>query len=277
MGERPPIRRAHTAATVSSTSAGLATFFLASTTEIAAVAAGDILSVYDPADETDAHVFYVLSLGTTSVTAINGYDGGALASTSTDLDSALFEQNAPWTGLEIFEAIDTVMANLLWPWVYDVVSTTIAAPDLIDGQEAVAAEAEEIISAWQIIGPSAIQVAVDRQPHEVHTSVKSTGKLAAFNWINGSTGYYTYRAKYTEADEVDTELTHLIALGAAAILLGASISETTLESTKKDNAEASGRRGSAADRIWRDFLTLRQSMAEEQVNRLPNKIYFSRG
>src|SRR3990167_10197037 len=152
MGERPPIRRAHTAATVSSTSGGLATFYLSSTTEGGYVSAGDILSVYDPADEADAHVFYTLSVSSSSITAINGYDGGPAVSASTDLDSALFEQNPLATGFEIFEAIDTVVANWLWPWVFDVVTATVTAPDLVDGQHAVTSEVEEIISAWQVIG-----------------------------------------------------------------------------------------------------------------------------
>ena len=277
MGEKPPIRRAHTASTVSSTSGGLATFYLASTTEGAEVSAGDILSVYDPSDEADAHVLYLLSVSSSSVTAINGYDGAPLVSGTTDLDSALFEQNPTWTGYDIFEAIDTVVANMLWPWVFDEVTATIASPNLASFQNEVPAEVEEIITCWQIIGPYKQLVAVSRQPWVVHATVSSTGKLAAFDWINASTGYYTYKAKYAEADEADTELTHLIALGAAAILLGASISETTLESTKKDNAEAVAQRGSAGDRIWRDFITLRQNMSEELGRRLPNRILHNRG
>jgi hypothetical protein len=68
-----------------------------------------------------------------------------------------------------------------------------------------------------------------------------------------------------------------VALGASAVLLGASMSEATLGSTKKDNTEAADRRGSAADRIWRDFLTLRQNMSEELGRRQPNQIYINRG
>jgi len=277
MGEKPPFRRTHSAATVSSTSAGLATWFMSSTTEGAAVSAGDVLSMYDPSTEASAFSFYVLSVSSSSVTAINGYDGAPSVSASTGLDSKLLEQNAPWTGYDIFEAIDTVMANLLWPWVYDEVSATIATPNLASYQNEVPAEVEEIIRAWQVIGPDKLPIPVTHQPYRVHTTISSTGKLAEFGYINGTTTYYTYRAKYAEADEADTELTHLIALGAAAILLGASMSETTLEGTKADNAEALGQRSGAGDRIWRDFLTLRQSMAEEQVGQLPNKIVFSRG
>jgi hypothetical protein len=181
------------------------------------------------------------------------------------------------TGFEIFEAIDTVIANYLWPHVYDVVTATITTPDMVDGQHEVPAEVEWIESAWQIVGPTSCKITVQNQPDQVHTTISSTGKLTNFNWINGSTGYYTYRAKFAEADEADTELTQLIATGAAAICLGASLSETTLESTKKDNAEAVSQRGSVGDRLWRDFLTMRQNMAEEQNKRAPNRIIFSRG
>jgi hypothetical protein len=239
--------------------------------------AGRTLSVYDPDTRADAHVMYILSVTTDAILAVNGYLGSATISSDGDLDAALLEMNAMVTGFEIFEAIDTVIANYLWPHVYDVVTATITTPDMVDGQHAVPAEVEWIESAWQIVGPSSHQIAVTNQPAQVHTTIASTGKLASFDWINGSTGYYTYRAKFAEADEADTELTQLIATGAAAICLGASLSETTLESSKKDNAEAVAQRGSVADRLVRDFLTMRQSMAEEQNKRAPNRILFSRG
>lgn len=277
MGEKPSFRRAHTAATVASTSGGLATFFLASSTEGGLVNPSDILSVYSPTVEGDAHCFYVLSVNSSAITAVNGYNGAPLVSGSTDLDSALFEQNANWTAFEIFEAIDTVVANQLWPWVFDVNTTTYTSPDLTFGTEALPAEAERVISAHQIIGGREIPVEFATQPEQVHTSLASTGKLGRFRWLNGTTGYITYISKYAEADEADTEITHLIALGAAAILMGAAITETTLESSKKDNAEAVAQRGGAGDRMWRDFLTLRQNMSEELGRRLPNRIYVNRG
>jgi hypothetical protein len=202
---------------------------------------------------------------------------GSPTITASDLDSALLEQNATWTDYEIFQAIDTVVANYLWPWVWDEVTATITSPDLASYQDEVPAEVEEITHAWQIIGPHKEMIPVSRQPWRVHSTLSSTGKLAEFGYINGSTTYYTYRAKYLEADEADTELTHLIATGAAALLLGASLAEATLDSTKKDNIEAVGQRGSAADRIMRDFLTLRQNMSEEQGRQNPQRIYIDRG
>lgn len=277
LGEKPAVRVGAASANETTTNQ-LCTFAL-DTNEGAKVKPGNILSVYDPSTEADAHAFYVTGVSGDTITAINGYLGSPVivGSDSGDLDNALFEQNPMVTGYEIFEAIDTVFSNLLWPQVYDMVTASITTPDLVDGQEAVAAEAEEIVSAWQISGSTIYQVPATRIPYEVHTTVATTGKLAAFDWIDSSTGYYTYRAKFTESDETDTELTQLVATGAAAILLGASVSETTLESTKKENQGAVSQRSAAGASLWRDFLTLRQSMSEELSKRLPSQIYVNRG
>jgi hypothetical protein len=276
LGEKPSIRLASATANETVIAGGLVSFEMAAG-EAAKVKAGNVLSVYDPAAEADAHVVYVTAISSNTVTGINQYLGSPSCSTDGDIDSAVFEQNPMVTGYEIFEAIDTVVANLLWPHVYDVVPATIASPDITFGTEAVPAEVEFIETAWQLIGSREVLIPVSRQPYQVHTDLATNGKLAKFDWVNGTTGYYTYHAKYAEADETDTELTHLIALGAAAICLGASISETTLEATKKDNAEAVNQRQSAGDRLWRDFLTLRQNMSEELTKRQPQRIFVNRG
>ena len=277
LGEKPALRTG--AANANESISGQLVIFTIGAAEGAKVKAGNVLAVYDPDTEADAHAVYVTSISTDTITGVNGYLGSpaVVGADSGDLDAAVFEQNPLVTGYEIFEAIDTVVANLLWPHVYDVVTATIASPDITYGTEAVPAEVEFIETAWQLIGSQEVLIPVSRQPYQVHTDLATNGKLARFDWVNGTTGYYTYHAKYAEADEADTELTHLIALGAAALCLGASISETTLESTKKDNAEAVSQRQSAGDRLWRDFLTLRQNASHELVNRQPQKIFVSRG
>lgn len=277
LGEKPALRRAAANADESLTGAILTFSVLAG--EGAKCNPGDVLSVYTTT-AADMHVVYILSISTDVITALNGYLGSPLVvgSDSGDLDNVVLEQRSLITSFEIDEAIDTVFANFLWDDVYDIVTATIASPNLTHGQEAVAAEVEEVISAWQIIGTEAIGIAVDPKiPYEVDSTLASTGKLVSFDWINGSTGRYTYRAKYTEADEADTELTHLVALGASALLLSTVLFETTLESTKKDNVLAVEQRGRVSSLIWRDFLTLRQNMSEEQSKRLPQRIYVNRG
>lgn len=275
-GERPALRIAASNAN-ESTSGNLVTFSVVAG-QGAKVAEDDILAVQTSV-AADAHVIYVTGVSTDAVTGINGYLGSpvVIGSDSGDLDNAVLEQRPLVTSYEILEAVNTCIANLLWPHVYDIETASVSAPDITFGTEEVAATVEEIISAWQVHGGREWLIPVTRQPYDVHTSVSSTGRLAVFDWLNGDTGYYTYRSKYAIADEADTEITHLIALGAAAILMGASISETTIEPGKKDNMEAVSMRGSAADRVWRDFLTLRQSMAEDQIRRLPARIVFNRG
>ena len=270
LGEKPPIRQA--AADALETTTGQTTVFAMLAGEGAKVKNSDVLSVYDPSTEDDAHVVYVLSTATDTITGVNSYLGSPTI-TAGDLDSALFEQNAAWTGYEIFQAIETVVDSLLWPYIYKLTSATIASPDLVDGQEAVAAGTEVITHAWQIIGSTNHPVAVSpRQPLEVSTSLASTGLMATFDWIDGSTGYYEYREK------VDvTAHARLIALGAAGLLLGGSLAEATLERTKKDNTEAVAGRGQAANAVWRDFLTLRQNISDELSKRLPQRIYIDRG
>ena len=277
LGEKPSMRRA--ASNANESLAGEILTFSLLAGEGAKCNPGDVLSVYTTT-AADMHVLYVLSISTDVVTAVNGYNGSPLVvgSDSGDLDNVILEQRALVTSHEIDEAIDTVFANFLWDDVYDIVTATIASPNLVHGQEAVAAEVEEVISAWQIIGTEAIGIAVDPKiPYEVDSTLASTGKLVSFDWINGSTGRYAYRAKYTESDEADTELTHLVALGAGALLLGTVLFEATLESTKKDNVPAVEQRGRVSSLIWRDFLTLRQNMSEEQSKRLPQRIYINRG
>lgn len=277
LGEKPTIARTADTASASVTN-GIVTLTMA-TDWGEKIGAGDILSKYSLADESKAFVFYVLTVdeSTDVVTAINAYQGSPAFATAADLNKQFLEQNPLATGYQIFEAIDVVVTNMLWPEVYDVVTASISAPDITYGTEAVTSEVEEIISAWQIIGSQEVAIDFSRQPWEVHTSVASTGKLAHFRWHNGSTGYYTYRAKLLEADEADTELTYLIALGAAAFLLGGTLPSATLEATKKDNTEAVTQRSAAGDRLWRDFLTLKQQMGSELAKRQPNRIYIDRG
>jgi hypothetical protein len=204
---------------------------------------GQVLSVYDPADEADAHAIYITSIATDAITGINGYLGSpaVAGADSGDLDNAVFEQEPFVTGFEIFEAVDAVFAHLLYPWVYDITTGTM------------------------------------RVPLDVDTTIASTGRLATFDWFDSSTGYYTYKEKLAEADEAGDELTHMIAVGAAAVILGAHLVETTLESSKKDNMEGVSQRQRVGSLLWRDFLTLRQNYSEELVRRIPQEIIINRG
>ncbi len=233
--------------------------------EGAECAPGQILSVYDPETEADAHAIYITSIATDAITGINGYLGSpkVTGSNSGDLDNALLEHEPLVTGFEIFEAIDTVFSAYLWPDVYNIADVSVASPDLVDGQHEVAATVMRITDAYQVIGPTIHKISHTRHPEDVHTTLSSTGKLAQFDWIDGGTGYYTYHAKLVEADEATQELTQLIATGAAAVTLGGHLVETTIQGTKAHNAQAVSQRQQVGSLLWRDFLTIRQGLSEE--------------
>ena len=272
LGEKPTIRQG--AADAAETITGNTVVFTVASGEGAKIKPGNIISTWGETEAT-THALYVLSVATDAVTAVHGYLGSAVT-IADSLDGVLFEQNPLATEFEIYEAIDTIFTNMLWPHVYNVVEATIASPDLIDGQEAVAAAAEHIHYAYQIIGPSVIDIPFQSEPRVVATALASTGRLGQFEWQTATTGYYQYREKYDEADETTDELTHLVATGAAAIVLGASLVEATIEGTKKDNVEAVSQRGAVGTSLWRDFLTLRANMSEELTKRLPSRILVHR-
>lgn len=277
LGEKPALRVVASNAN-ESVSGELVTFTLASG-EGAKVKPGNILAVRSASNENQTFIVYVTSVSTDTVTGVNGYLGSAsiTGSDSGDMDDKVLEQNPLVTTYEIFEAIDQVIAHMLYPYVYIVDHGTISSPDLIDGQHEVPATVKEILFAQQKIGDTIYKVPAQLTPHEVHTTLSSTGKLAEFDWIDGSTGYYTYKRPITEDDDDNEEITLLIATGAAAVALGAAVPETSLSVTKKDNVQASDRRGQAADRLWRDFLTLRQNFQHELQLLNPQRILIDRG
>lgn len=141
LGEKPSIRLAAADALESTASDPLVSFALAAG-EGAKVKPGEMLSVYSPV-AAGAYVIYVTSMATDTVTGVNGgLIGAPEVVTAGVLDSALFEQDPFVTSHEIHKAIDTVVARFLWPEVYSIEAKTITSPDLIDGQEGVAADVE---------------------------------------------------------------------------------------------------------------------------------------
>lgn len=278
LGEKPAVRLAASNAN-ESVSGQLVTFSVASG-EGAKCKPGQVLSVYDPDTEGDAHAILVTSISTDAITGVNGWLGSpdVSGSDSGDLDSAVLEQNPLVTGFELFEAVDAIFTHFLFPQIYDITTATISSPDLTDGQEAVNANALEIINAHQIIGSTAHPVGFTRFPQDVNTTIASTGKLATFDWVTSSTGYYTYKEKLAEADESSDELTRMVATGAVALCLGGHLVETTIQGTKHENAQAVSQRAQVGSLLWRDFLTMKQAYSE-QLGRQgdANRILVSRG
>jgi hypothetical protein len=276
LGEKPAIRLAAANAAEDTSSAPLVSFAVLAG-EGAKIKASDVLSVYDAADADAAHVIYVTSISTDTITGVNGgMIGAPLVATDGDLDGAILEQDALVTSHEIHQAIDVVIERHLWPELFNTETKTIASPDLVDGQEAVAADVQEIMAAWQIIGDTVYSIPFQRHPLDVDTSIASTGRMAEFDWIDGGTGYYTAKTKIVAADD-DGGLTRLIATGACAMVLGGAIVEATLENTKKDNADAVSQRNQVGGILWRDFLTLKQEYSRELGRHNESRILIDRG
>jgi hypothetical protein len=258
LGEKPSLRPLAAAANVS-VSGSQVTFDLAAG-EGAKVKAGHILSFISENDDTQAYVFYVTSMSTDQVTAFNGYHGApAIANASADMNSGYLEHQPLRTEYEIHEAVDTVFDTLLWPNVWDFDTATVT-PNMQHGQVDLPAAVQDIDTAWQVIANVAytIPFAVYRN---LHTTVTANGVLGAFDALDSSTVYYTYRSKLAIGDETgDEALVWMVATGAAALLLGASVSDTAQERSKKDSKN---RQRDIAATLWRDFLTLRQQYGAE--------------
>lgn len=261
LGEKPSIRLA-AADAAESISTNTMTFDLA-TGDGANVKAGHILSVMG-ATRAASYGLYVTDVSTDTLTVLRTYRGSPDAGGSADLlDGAVFYQNPLAMGHEIHDMIDRVVDRMLWPQVWDYDTATVT-PDLTDGQVELPATVMDLDSAYQIIGGEAYPVpfAVQRN---VHTTVSSTGVLGTIGAINGSTVYYTSKSKFTIGDESgdDAAVVHLVALGAAALLVGGEVAAAEMERAKKD---AQNRDLSRVENIFlRDFLTLREGFMSEEA------------
>jgi hypothetical protein len=239
--------------------------------------AGHVVGSYGATVASEAHVLYVVSQSEAgTLTAVNGYLGSPLVANPEDIEGYV-EIQPLVTEHEIIRGIDTIYSKMMWPEVYKMKTETVAAPNLINGQESVPADAEYIVSAWQELGPTIYDIPVTRQPRQVHTSLSATGRFTYFDWLTATEGYYTYRARYVLGDEDTHDIGYMVALGAAAITLGGHVAEASMERSKKDNADGVDRRTAIGDRLWRDFLTLRQAHMEDVGKNLPQQLHINRG
>lgn len=256
LGEQPTIIQAAADAAESSPAA-VVTFTLASS-EGAKVAPGDMLSVYGAATAAVAHSVYVLSVSTDTVTAVNGYWGSPVVA-DTLLDSALLELNPLRAEHFLFQAVESVFSTFLWPDVLKYGQKSVT-PDLTDYQVDVPATVEAILSAWQVVGDTRYTIPFGLVT-DLETNLTATGSLAEFFAIDGSDVYYTTEERIISTDTLSEALTQCIATGAAAIALGASVAETSMAFASKDS-QSRGER-SVADRLWREFVTLRSALADD--------------
>jgi len=259
VGEKPPLRIA--AADAAESVAGpLVTFTLASG-EGAEVKAGDILSVRSAASLVTAFVVYVTSMNGDIVTGVNGYVGtDVTGSDSGQLDNAVLEQSAPSsaTDFAIIKSIEAVIDGLLYPHVF-VLTTSTVTPDLATDQVEVAATIEKIKTAVQVITSKARSIAFNLEKN-LHVTVSTTGSLVELDTFDGSAVFLTTEAKFKSSDTMEEDVEACIAMGATALSLGGDTAAANRERASKDSQKRGERDISAT--MWRDFLTLRQSISE---------------
>jgi len=220
---------------------------------------GDVLSQYGSTSTADAYSFYVTSISTNDLTCINGYEGASIANGASMAGMVL--EVMPLVGeWKMFECIDIAVGRFLWPEVFDMETDTVT-PDLSTGQVAVDARDEEILSAWQKIGSQTYPVSFHLEK-KMSTALFASGNMGSFDFIDASTLYYAAKRRISTANSTSSAaLNNLIAVCAAAISLGGTQVETSLDSSKKDSQERGKR--DVASSLWRDFMVQKQVFSED--------------
>jgi hypothetical protein len=253
LGEKPSIRRVASDASVS-TSGALVTFSLASG-EGTKVRAGQILSSVSPNEKTKAFVFYVVSVATDAITAVNGYNGApSIASSATDINSGILEHQALVSEFTIHQKVDTIFSKFLYPDAYKRSTRTIT-PDLTKYESELPAAVERVTRAVQRISGFTrdIEFGIAK---DLHTTVSSTGSRIFYRPLDGSTIFLTTIERLAVGDEAtDAGLIDLVASGAAALSLDASVAGAMQERAKKDATQ----RQLTANDLWRSYITVRNS------------------
>lgn len=257
VGEAPAIVLA--AANANETVAAPTIVFTVATGSGAQIQAGNVLSVVNAASAASAYMLYVLSVSTDTVTALMGYLGSPSPTAVNALDGAVFEIDPLKSENLIWQKMEAVFSTMLWPEVYKYGTYTVT-PDLSNYQVELNANVEAIVSAHQSFGGEFIKIPWDIQKN-LSTSISSTGVLGTLYAIDGSSVYIQTKERYAATDTHPAAVEECVAVGTAAMVLGAARSSTDLESSSKDS-QFRGQRN-PADALWRDFVTLRSAIAED--------------
>jgi len=221
---------------------------------------GDILSVRTPVSAAAAFVLYVTGVSTDTVTAVNGYEGEAVA--DGDLDNAVLEVNAPssYNGLALLRHVETVLGNLIYPHIFRLDNEAVTA-SITTGEAEVPATVEKIRDAMQVIASETWRIPFELQKN-LPATISSTGKLATLGVYDTSVVHLIVEEKYLTSDtDIPAEVESIIAIGAAALAAGGDVTAANMERGSKESQKRGERDVSAS--LWRDFLTLRQSKSEE--------------
>ena len=209
LGQKPSLRRGTGSVTVAD---DIVTFSVV-TGEGAKIRKGHILSSWNSTDTTDAYGFYVLSLSSDALTCANGYNGAAIANSATV--PAIMEHQAEPTEYTVQAAIDDIIAAYLYPEVFDIIMDSFT-PNFASLQSTADADDEEIIRAWQKIGPTTYQVPI-KLIQNMPTAEFSTGKMVTYDVRVSTDVDYSAKRRVSIANSTNTALEGLIAKGAAAL------------------------------------------------------------
>lgn len=257
MGEKPSLRRVAADAGVAGT--GVVMFDLAAG-EGDKVKAGDVLAFVSENDKDEAYTFYVLSVATDVVTAVNAYRGSPLIlGSSTDMDGGVLEQNPLVPEFTIHRAIDTIFGKYLYPEAMKPVSTRTITPNLSTYRSEIPADVENIRRAYQIIGTQLYDVGIEVHK-DLPSGLSSTGSLALYEPSDGSTIYLVTEERLAIGDEDTFDgLVDMVAAGATALCLSASVAGASQERAKKDAQQRDIRAGE----FWSTFLLARASWRQD--------------
>ena len=255
LGEKPSIRRAAASATLA-TGSGVSTFSLLAG-EGAHVRAGDVLAARGTATAATAYEMQVIGVATDAVTVVTTGGSPALPA---DFNAAVFEQNPYISELSIHRSLSAIIANWLYPAVFEIDVSQTVTPNLATYQVEVPATTREVLGAYQVVS-GIVQDIGFGLVRNVHATISTTGVLLQlFELCGADTIYLSLIREYTDATTNET-VQYMMATGAAALAADGTIAEAQLESSKRDNRER--RAEDAASALFRSFLTQRQAMAED--------------
>jgi len=253
LGEKPSIIQS--AGGTATVVGDIATFALA-TGKGASVRDGNTLTAYNPTSSTD-YGFYVLSVSTDTITAINGYDGTAIANGGSV--PALLEVNAPITGHELLNAIDEIINGYLWPEVFDIVVDSFT-PNQSTFQSNANTLDEKIIRGWQKSGNQVARIPIGLTKN-IGTADFASGKMINYDTVSGNDIYYTVLRRVSTANSTALALGGIISKGATALVSENVALDGLWESSRKD-AQDRGKR-SPSDRFWQSFFKAKSQYSED--------------
>jgi len=244
---------------------------------------GDVLSTWNPSTEALAWTGYVLAVDTTTdvITCVNGYAGTTVianAATTHDAGVLMLHGEGSVTDHEIVNAINLVLATMLWPAIFKLEFDTETANLSGDGRIDLDAEVEEIDKAWQIVGNEmfSISFGLEKQAPSVATP-GTAGVVGTFDPVAAGSIYMsTIRRMVVGDDATYPQLVELVSIGASAISAGFSRPETTLAIAKQDSRER-GRAPDIGAALWRDFVAVRDAWADDIARETADHIRVFRG